>query len=102
MQVFHETLDTFVAETHRYNMWRNLAWPIWKIDGITPIHIAAKTGLAQFAKHILSKGEAMDGKSAGLAVELAASYNHGDVIQVLVDHGADPDYELSEGLSQCI
>lgn len=97
MELFHQTLE-FFAETHRYNVWLNLTRISWEIDGIKPLHVAAQTGLAQFAKHILSKGGVMDLKSDLLAMELAASYDHGDVIQVLVNHGAHPDFELREGL----
>lgn len=96
--IFHDGLDTFFAETHRYTVWLNLTWPGSKIEGITPLHVAAQAGLAQFAKHILSKGEVFDTESASLPIGWAASYNHGDVIQVLIDYGADPDAELSEGL----
>ncbi|KAJ5432500.1 uncharacterized protein N7458_011656 [Penicillium daleae] len=98
LEMFYDALDTFFAETHRYNVWLHLVWPGWNIDGITPLHVAAQTGLSQLTKHILSKGEVVDSESVSLPIYWAASYNHGDVIQVLVDYGADPDAELSEGL----
>ncbi|KAJ5771991.1 hypothetical protein N7520_002520 [Penicillium odoratum] len=98
LEMFHDALDIFFTETHRYTVWLDLAWPDWKIDGVTPLHVAAQTGLSQLAKYILSKGEVVDTESASLPIYWAASYNHGSAIRVLVDHGADPDAELSEGL----
>ncbi|KAJ5633076.1 hypothetical protein N7490_009415 [Penicillium lividum] len=98
LEMFHDALDTFFTETHRYTVWLDLAWPGWKVDGVTPLHVAAQTGLSQLANYILSKGEVVDTESASLPIYWAASYNHGSVIRVLVDHGADPDAELSEGL----
>ncbi|KAJ5987256.1 hypothetical protein N7451_011621 [Penicillium sp. IBT 35674x] len=98
LEILHDHLDTFFAETHRYNAWLNLAWPNWDIEGITPLHVAALTGLAQFTKQTLSKGQVIDQVSATLPIYWAASYNHADVTQLLIDHGADPDAELGEGL----
>lgn len=98
LEMFHDALGAFFADTIQYNVWLDLAWPGWGIDGITPLHVAAQTGLAQLAKYILSKGKIIERESVALPIYWAASYNHGDVIQVLVDYGADPDAELSEGL----
>ncbi|KAJ5674215.1 hypothetical protein N7462_009654 [Penicillium macrosclerotiorum] len=98
LKAFHETLETFFAETHRYRVWLDLVWPSSNFEGITPLVVAARTGLSRFAEYILSKSEGIGTDSASLAMSWAASYNHGNVIRVLVDHGADPDVELSEGL----
>ncbi|KAJ5355479.1 uncharacterized protein N7496_012691 [Penicillium cataractarum] len=98
LEMFHDALDALFADTLPYNVWLDLAWPGWGIDGITPLHVAAQTGLAQLAKHILSKRKIAEKESVALPIYWAASHNHGDVIQVLVDYGADPDVELSEGL----
>ncbi|KAJ5934406.1 hypothetical protein N7466_003953 [Penicillium verhagenii] len=98
LEVFHDALDTFFTETHRYTVWLGLAWPGQKIDGVTPLHVAAWIGLSKLAKYILSKGGIIQNtKSAGLPISWAASYNHGNVIRVFVDHGADPDAEVEEG-----
>ncbi|KAJ5806582.1 uncharacterized protein N7503_004184 [Penicillium pulvis] len=98
LETLHEHLDTFFAEKHRYNAWLNIAWPNREIEGVTPLHVAALTGLAQFTNQTLSSGEVMDRESASLPIYWAASYNHADVLQLLIDHGADPDAELGEGL----
>lgn len=98
LKVFHETLDGFFAEAPRLNAWLGLAWPDPSFDGIKPIHIAARTGLSRFAEHILSRGEAIDTESTIPPISWAASYNHGNVIRVLLNHGTDPDVELNEGL----
>ncbi|KAJ5096668.1 hypothetical protein N7456_007389 [Penicillium angulare] len=97
VEVLHQALDVFFAETHRYNAWLFLAWPGSNLDGIAPIHVAARTGLSRFAEYILSKGKVVGPMSPILPISWAASYNHGNVIRVLVDHGADPDAELGEG-----
>ncbi|KAJ5554058.1 hypothetical protein N7513_004017 [Penicillium frequentans] len=98
LEILHDHLDTFFAETHRYNAWLNIAWPNQAIEGITPLHVAALTGLAQFTKQTLSSGEVIDRECASMPIYWAASYNHADVLQLLIDHGADPDSELGEGL----
>ncbi|KAJ5904244.1 hypothetical protein N7504_006627 [Penicillium tannophilum] len=98
LEILHDHLDTFFADTHRYNAWLNIAWPNRRIEGITPLHVAALTGLAEFTKRTLAKGEVIDQVSSTLPIYWAASYNHADVIQLLIDHGADPNPELGEGL----
>ncbi|KAJ6024580.1 hypothetical protein N7540_005377 [Penicillium herquei] len=98
MQNFHEDLDVFFTETDRYNAWLDFTWRSSKIEKFTPIKIAAQTGLPQFAKHILSKEDFMEKNRDKLPITCAASKGHAEVVQVLIDHGADPDTEGKEGL----
>ncbi|KAJ5715120.1 uncharacterized protein N7483_012301 [Penicillium malachiteum] len=98
MQNFHDDLDVFFAETDRYEAWLDFTCQNSKIEKLTSIRIAARTGLPQFAKHLLSKEDFMDKNCRELPISIAASNGHADVVQVLIDHGADPNTEGKEGL----
>ncbi|KAJ5719638.1 hypothetical protein N7493_007216 [Penicillium malachiteum] len=98
MQNFHDDLDTFFAETNRYKAWLNFSWRSTSTEKFTPIKIAAQTGLPQFAKHLLSNEDFMNKNRDKLPISRAASHGHADVVQVLIDHGANTDHEGKEGL----
>ena len=98
MSAFHCLLDIFFTETRRYKVWLDIAWSTRETEGITPLHVAALTGLAQYANHLLENGEITKKSVMGLPISWASSKGHADVVQVLIDHGADPDAELHEGL----
>ncbi|KAJ5701489.1 hypothetical protein N7488_009037 [Penicillium malachiteum] len=98
MQSFHNDLDAFFAEKKRYEAWLDFSWRRSINEKLTPIKIAAQTGLPQFAKHLLSNEDFMDKNRSKLPISLAASHGHADVVQVLIDHGANPDHEGKEGL----
>lgn len=92
-------LDSFVANKRRFIAWLDIDWPENVIQGLTPLHAAAKTGLAQYAVHLIRKGADPNAKShrGDPPLYWAASRGHADVAQLLIDNGADPDGEAHAG-----
>ncbi|KAJ5953528.1 hypothetical protein N7454_000424 [Penicillium verhagenii] len=97
MEKFYNDLDKFLAETT--HAWINLAWPGLQTHDVTPLKIVAETGLAQFAKHLLSSNDCKDMKPDELPIFRAASNGFADVVQIFIEHGADINAEGSEGLT---
>ncbi|OJJ42502.1 hypothetical protein ASPZODRAFT_1313164 [Penicilliopsis zonata CBS 506.65] len=100
MSSFYMALDTFMADNQRFTAWLDLDWPEHLIQGLTPLHVAARTGLAQYTARLLAGGGA-DPNAKSFAGDpplyWAASAGHADVAQLLIDNGADPDGEAHEG-----
>ncbi|GLI72424.1 hypothetical protein PoHVEF18_000600 [Penicillium ochrochloron] len=97
---FYLVLDSFVANKQRFIAWLDIDWPKNVIQGLTPLHAVAKTGLAQYASHLLQKGDAHPNAQSSCGdppVYWAASCGHADVAKILIDNGADPDGEAHEG-----
>lgn len=97
----YDLLDTFVAEKHRYNVWLEIAWPTSSIEGVTPLHVAARTGLAQYIVRLLQTGDVgIETRDCNHNTPLywAATYGHTEAVQVLLDNGVDPDAEQNNGL----
>lgn len=101
MSLIHNMLDTFFAEKKRFSAWLDIDWPTVSIQNVTPLHVAAWTGLAQYATLLLQKGEfgteARDGRQ-NTPLYWAASSGKADVVQVLLANGAELDAEQNEGL----
>lgn len=53
MSSFYLSLDNFFANKHRLLGWLDIDWPENVIQGLTPLHAAARTGLAEYARHLL-------------------------------------------------
>jgi ankyrin repeat protein len=100
MSSFYMTLDDFVANTQRFVAWLDLDWPENEIQGLTPLHVAARTGLTQYARQLLQERDADPNAISGhgdTPLYWAAIDGHADVAQLLIDNGADPDGEANEG-----
>ncbi|CAI7635530.1 unnamed protein product [Penicillium bialowiezense] len=97
----YSTLDESFASKQRFVAWLDIDWPGNEIQGLTPLHAAAKSGLAQYAVHLIQKSNANPNAKShrgDTPLYWAASSGHADVAQLLVDNGADPDGECHEGL----
>lgn len=97
---FYLVLDSFVANKQRFIAWLDIDWPKNVIQGLTPLHAVAKAGLAQYAAHLIQKGDANPNAQSSRddpPLFWAASYGHADVVRILIDNGADPDGEAHEG-----
>jgi ankyrin repeat protein len=100
MSSFYMRLDDFVANKQRLVAWLDIDWPENVIQGLTPLHAAARTGLTQYARRLLQERDVdPNAKSNRRDPPLywAAQSGHADVAQVLIDGGADPDGEANEG-----
>ncbi|KAJ5671312.1 hypothetical protein N7507_000439 [Penicillium longicatenatum] len=100
MSSFYMTLNGFVANDQRFVAWLDIDWPEIMIQGLTPLHAAARTGLSQYATHLLQQADAdPNAKSSHGDTPLywAALSGYADVVQVLIDNGADPDGEANQG-----
>ncbi|GAM41921.1 hypothetical protein TCE0_042f15429 [Talaromyces pinophilus] len=100
MSSFYLSLDNFFANKHRLLGWLDIDWPENVIQGLTPLHAAARTGLVEYARHLLQeRGAKPNVKShrGDPPLYWAALSGHADVVQVLIDSGADPDEEANEG-----
>ncbi|KAJ5633124.1 hypothetical protein N7490_009463 [Penicillium lividum] len=97
---FFKTLDDFVANNQRFLSWLDIDWPENLIQGLTPLHAAARTGLYQYARHLLQERHADPNAKSNCddsPLYWAALSGHADVAQVLIENGADPDGEANEG-----
>ncbi|KAJ5914532.1 hypothetical protein N7504_003415 [Penicillium tannophilum] len=97
---FHPVLDKLFSDSRRCKIWLHLAGPGTRIEKMSPLHIAAKTGLAQYANFILETGDirVLNKELASECMELAAIHGYADVVQVLIDHAVNPNIEIYEGL----
>ncbi|KAJ5613645.1 hypothetical protein N7528_007299 [Penicillium herquei] len=97
---FYLELDKFVTNKQRFISWLDLDWQKNVIQGLTPLHAAAKTGLAGYAAHLIQNtGTDLNAKSSCGDPPLywAASSGHADIAELLIHRGADPDGEAHEG-----
>ena len=91
-------LEKLMRDPDSIEAWTKLQWfTVGNADsGITPLHIAAMHGLTAYARHLLLSPvvnlDAVDvhGKTP---LWWAASSGMADVIQVLINAGANPDQE---------
>ncbi|OHF03615.1 hypothetical protein CORC01_00934 [Colletotrichum orchidophilum] len=91
-------LDKLMRDPGSTDTWIKLQWfTVGNADsGITPLHVAAKTGLLVYTRHLLSSpGVNVDAVDVHGKTPLwsAASSGMADVVQVLIDAGANPDQE---------
>ncbi|GJC95853.1 ankyrin repeat-containing protein [Colletotrichum higginsianum] len=89
-------LDQFLGNSSLADAWLDLGW--WgdngASSGIKPLHIAAQSGLVEYVKHLLSFPDmAVDAADVQGKTSLwwAASFGRTQVVQVLIEAGADPD-----------
>ncbi|WYZ40004.1 hypothetical protein EsH8_IV_000345 [Colletotrichum jinshuiense] len=91
-------LDEFFGNANRVSFWLQISSSSRedKGPGVTPLHIAAKTGLTAYAKHLLSSpGVSVDAVDAVGRTPLwwAASRGMTDIVQLLIAAGANPDQD---------
>ncbi|KAJ5369177.1 uncharacterized protein N7496_008937 [Penicillium cataractarum] len=97
---FYLVLDEFVANKQRFIAWLDIDWPENVIEGLTPLHAAAKIGLVEYAAHLIQNGDADPNTKSNRGdppLYWAASSGHADIAKLLIDGGADPDGEAHEG-----
>jgi ankyrin repeat protein len=100
MSSFYMMLDNFVANKQIFVAWLDIDWPENLIQGLTPLHAAAHTGLTQYARHLLQERHADPNAKSDHGdppLYWAALSGYADIVQLLIDSGADPDREGNEG-----
>ncbi|GKT46777.1 ankyrin-2 [Colletotrichum spaethianum] len=91
-------LEQFFGNSELVYAWLRVGWLRAKdaISGLTPLHIAAKSGLVEYVKHLVSSPDvAVDAIDAEgkTALWWAASFGMAEVVQVLIEAGASPDQD---------
>lgn len=70
-------------------------------DGFTPLHFAAFFGRLEAAALLIARGAEVDafgrGWMTGTAMHSAVSRSHADIVQILLEAGADPNVRQSAG-----
>ncbi|KAJ6035731.1 hypothetical protein N7540_000010 [Penicillium herquei] len=97
---FYLVLDKFVSDRQRFIAWLDIDWPENVIQGLTPLHAAAKTGLAEYAAHLIQNCDADPNAKSNRGdppLYWAASSGHAHTANILIQGGADPDGEAHEG-----
>ncbi|KAF5014979.1 hypothetical protein F66182_13848, partial [Fusarium sp. NRRL 66182] len=100
MSSFYMSLDNLFANKQRFLSWLDLDWPEYTIQGLTPLHAAARIGLTEYVRHLLQERNAQPNVKSHRGdppLYWAAISGHADVAQVLINNGADPDGEANEG-----
>ncbi|KAJ5591628.1 uncharacterized protein N7459_001997 [Penicillium hispanicum] len=101
MTAIHQRLDSFLQDKQKLLAWLEVEWPSPSIQGLTSLHVAAWTGLDQYAIHLFQKEkpetEARD-ERGNTPLYWAASAGHADAARVLIANGAEPDAEGTQGL----
>jgi hypothetical protein len=93
----NSTLDQFLSNRQHTKAWLKLQWGgnIKSCIGITPLHIAARFGLTEFARGLIEKGADIHAADYYGKTPLwwAATEGHAAIIELLVQAGAKPDQE---------
>ncbi|KAJ5164960.1 uncharacterized protein N7500_006790 [Penicillium coprophilum] len=96
----YSVIDEFFESKKQFIAWLDIDWPQHSLQGVTPLHAAAKAGLAQYAAHLFQKGNvdpSVKTHNGDTPLYWAAFGGHGDVAQILIQNGADPDGEANQG-----
>ncbi|CAG8928949.1 unnamed protein product [Penicillium salamii] len=96
----YSVIDNFFGSKKQFIAWLDIDWPEVSIQGVTPLHAAAKCGLAQYAAHLFQTGNVdpnAQNHNGDTPLYWAASSGHADVAQSLIQNGADPDGEANQG-----
>jgi ankyrin repeat protein len=101
MKFLYDILNTFFADKQRLLAWLDIDWPTTKIHGLTPLHIASRTGLAEYAAYLLQQGDInpdVRDSHGDTPLYWAATSGNAGVARILLANGADPDGEAHTGL----
>ncbi|KAI7774252.1 hypothetical protein LA080_009029 [Diaporthe eres] len=95
-------LEKLMRDPDSVETWTKLQWfTMGNADsGITPLHVAGTHGLTAYARHLLMSPEVnVDAVDVHGKTPLwwAASSGMADMVQVLIDAGANPDQEETNG-----
>ncbi|KAF5103144.1 hypothetical protein D0Z03_000282 [Geotrichum reessii] len=68
-------------------------WQLSNGEGQTMLHLSASLGLTKFSRKLLSKRPALDvqDKSGFTPLHFAALYDHIELVELFLEHGAKPD-----------
>ncbi|KAJ4361759.1 hypothetical protein N0V83_010699 [Neocucurbitaria cava] len=90
-------IEAFCRNDHRMKAWIKMQWGSNEDcgRGVTPLHVAARYGLTEFARRLLAQQVDFNAGDVFGKTPLwwAARSGHADVIRVLVLAGADPDVD---------
>ncbi|QKX59623.1 uncharacterized protein TRUGW13939_06760 [Talaromyces rugulosus] len=101
MKFLYNILNTFFADKQRLLAWLDIDWPTTEIHGLTPLHIASRTGLAEYAACLLQQGDInpdVRDSHGNTPLYWAATSGDAGVARILLANGADPDGEAHTGL----
>ena len=96
----YSVIDEFFGNKKLFIAWLDIDWPQNSIQSVTPLHAAAKAGLAQYAAHLFQKGNVdpnVQNHDGDTPLYWAAFSGHGDVAQLLIQNRADSDGEANQG-----
>ncbi|MCJ1401947.1 hypothetical protein MMC11_005164, partial [Xylographa trunciseda] len=100
-EILFSVLDEFLrSDSKSFSAWLDMRWPAGSLKSITPLHVAAFTGLSHYTQHLLQKGLTIDildgyGRSP---ISWAASNGNAEVVRVLLENGAQADLDDDVGL----
>jgi hypothetical protein len=97
----YKALDKFLKHRNCVKAWLDITSPDDAIDGITPLHVAARTGLTQYGQLLIDRGDvevnARD-SHGNTALFWATANGHAEIVKLLLLAGSTPDQENNQGL----
>ncbi|KAJ4354592.1 uncharacterized protein N0V89_006329 [Didymosphaeria variabile] len=92
--------DIFQPSRPAFTIWLLMQWKSYRPANVTPLHVAGYLNWHSYARHLISKGVPVDRKDAEerTALSYAAEEGHVNVMNLLLQHGAEPDSDDRYGL----
>ncbi|KAI3893432.1 hypothetical protein MKX03_020276 [Papaver bracteatum] len=98
--LYHATVKGHL-DTVRYLLEKGAKADASTDTNYTPLHCAAKIGNTEIITLLLSRGARVDvACTSGTSLLRAACCGHRDAVKVLLDHGADPNVVVSQGMQR--